>query len=214
MGKIIGFGSDRHRQTQEALPWYVTDQLETAERAKIDEHLTTCAACRRDLEAERELAAHIIALPITADAGWESVRRQMHGQAKGARRRLSSLTFKDLLLRPARAAWVVAGQVLVLVAAGTAYVALPRHSTAEYHALSAPPATRAGNVIAMFRPQVSEQQLRSMLLSHHASIVDGPTASGAYILKVPDDERAKTLAELQQSKQLLLAQPIDSEPVR
>jgi hypothetical protein len=66
----------------------------------------------------------------------------------------------------------------------------------------------------MFRPDVSEQQLRSMLLTHDARIVDGPTVAGAYILRVPDNERAKTLAEFQQSKDLVLAQPIDPEPAR
>jgi anti-sigma factor RsiW len=214
MGKIIGFGSDRHRRTQEALPWYVTDRLEAAERAEIDEHLNTCAACRRDLEEERELAGHIVALPISADAGWEAVRRRMRGRGKARVPQRPLAALKDLLVRPTRMGWVLAGQALVIVAAGTAFMALPRHSTAEYHALSAPPASRSGNVIAMFRPEVSERQLRSMLLAHDASIVDGPTASGAYILKVPDNERAKTLAEFQQSQDLVLAQPIDSEPAR
>jgi hypothetical protein len=44
--------------------------------------------------------------------------------------------------------------------------------------------------------------------------VDGPTASGAYILMVPDDRRAEALAQLQKSKAIALAQPIDAEPVR
>jgi hypothetical protein len=214
MGKIIGFGNDQHRDAQEALPWYVTEQLDAVERAKIDEHLITCAACRRDLETERELAAQIVTLPINADAGWEAVQRQMHGRSKSDSRRLLLPALKDLLFQPTRVGWVIAAQVLVMIVAGSAYMTLPRHSAAEYHALSTPPAPRTGNVIAMFRPEVSEQQLRSMLLAHDASIVDGPTASGAYILKVPDDERTKTLAEFQQSKDLMLAQPIDAEVPR
>jgi anti-sigma factor RsiW len=214
MGKIIGFGSDRHRRAQEALPWYVTDQLDTAERAEIDEHLVTCAACRRDLEVERDLAAHIVALPMSADAGWEVVRRRIHGRNKVTSRQPLFSAVRDLLFRPTRMGWVLAGQVLAIVAVGSAYMGLPRQSTAEYHALSAAPAPRAGNVVAMFRPEVSEQQLRSVLLAHHASIVDGPNASGAYILTVPDSERAKTLTEFQQSKDLVLAQPIDSVPAR
>ncbi|HEX8058722.1 MAG TPA: zf-HC2 domain-containing protein [Novosphingobium sp.] len=214
MGKIIGFGSDRHRQVQEALPWYVTDQLAPAERAEVDDHLLACAACRRELATERELAAHVVSLPINADAGWEAVRRQMRGrdQDKPAWHSLSAL--KDLFLRPTHMGWVVASQVVVVVAAGTLYMALPRQPTAEYHVLSAPAAPRAGNVIAMFRPDLSEQQLRATLLSHGAVIVDGPTVAGAYILRVPENERAKTLAELQRSKDLVLAQPIDPEPAR
>lgn len=214
MGKIIGFGSGRHRQTQEALPWYVTDQLDPAERAEIDAHLATCAACQRELASERELAAHIVALPINADAGWEAVRRQVKGRTGDKTTWFSLSALKELLFRPTHMGWVVASQVAVLVIAGSVYMALPQRTTPEYHVLSAAPAPRVGNIIAMFRPDVPEQQLRSMLLTHGASIVDGPTASGAYILRVPDDARAKTLAELQQSKDLILAQPIDPEPAR
>lgn len=214
MGKIIGFGSDRHRQTQEALPWYVTDRLDPAERAEIDAHLATCAACQHELASERELAAHIVALPINADAGWEAVRRQVKGQSRDKTPWFSLSALKELLFRPTHMGWVVASQVAVLVVAGSVYMALPERPTAEYHVLSAPPAPRAGNIIAMFRPDVPEQQLRAMLLTHGASIVDGPTPSGAYILRVPDNVRAKTLAELQQSKDLILAQPIDPEPAR
>ncbi|MBV1691328.1 zf-HC2 domain-containing protein [Novosphingobium sp. G106] len=212
MGKIIGFGSDRHRQVQEALPWYVTDRLAPAERAEVDDHLATCAACRRELAAERELAAHVVSLPINADAGWEAVRRQMHGRAKDQSPRPVLSALKDLFQRPTHMGWVLASQIVVIVAAGTVYMALPRQPAAEYHVLSASPAPRAGNVIAMFRPDVSEQQLRTTLLAHGAVIVDGPTVAGAYILRVPENERAKTLAEFQRSKDLVLAQPIDSQP--
>jgi anti-sigma factor RsiW len=154
MGKIIGFGSDRHRQVQEALPWYVTDQLAPAERAEVDEHLLTCAACRRDLAAERELAAHIVSLPINADAGWEAVRRRMQGRTRDKSPWHALSALKQMWLRPTHMGWVVASQVVVIMAAGAVYMALPRQPTAEYHALSAAPTPRAGNVIAMFRPDV------------------------------------------------------------
>lgn len=214
MGKIIGFGSDRHRQVQEALPWYVTDQLDPAERSEVDAHLATCTACQRELASERELAAHVVALPINADAGWEAVRRQVRGRNSGKAPWFSLSALKEPVFRPSHMGWVVASQVAVLVVAGSVYMALPQQAAPEYHVLSAAPAPRAGNVIAMFRPDLSEEQLRAMLLTHNASIVDGPTASGAYILRVPDNARAKTLAEFQQSKDLVLAQPIDPEPAR
>lgn len=213
MAKIIRFGNDSHQHTQQALPWYVTEQLDEEERAAMDAHLANCAACRRDLEVERELAAQFVSLPLNADVGWAAVRQRMDGQGKaGGLQKLGS-ALKDMLSRPTRLGWVMASQVLILVAAaGVAYIAMPRPSAAEYHALSAPPSYGSGNVIAMFRPDVPEQRLRSTLTAHDARIVDGPTPSGAYILRVPAGERAKILADLQQSKDLVLAQPIDAEP--
>jgi anti-sigma factor RsiW len=218
MAKILHFGNDSHRRAQEALPWYVTDRLDDNERAAVEAHLAGCAACRRDLEAERELAEQFVALPLNADAGWTAMRGRMEG---GVQRRGRStgfhklgLAFSGWLARPARLGWIVASQALVLVAATAAYLALPQQPSAEYHALSAQPVSKPGNVIVMFRPDISEQRLRSTLAAHKASIVDGPTAAGAYVLLVPVGERARILADLQQSKDLLLAQPIDAEPGR
>jgi anti-sigma factor RsiW len=214
MAKIIPIDSDIHRYTQEALPWYVTGRLGADERAKIDQHLVACAKCRRDLEAERELATQIVTLPLDVDAGWAAVRRRIHGPGERKRPPSPLRAFKDLFVQPTRVGWVLAAQLLVIAATGTAYYALPRQPAAEYHALSDTAAHGAGNIIAMFRPEASEQQVRSMLLAQNARIVDGPTASGAYILMVPDDRRAEALVQLQKSKAIALAQPIDAEPVR
>lgn len=214
MAKILRFGNDSHRHTQEALPWYVTDTLDDQERAAVDAHLASCAACRRDLEAERELAEQFVGLPLNADAGWAAVRSRMQGQGRPSGLHKLGLALTGWLARPARLGWIVASQALVLVAATVVYTALPQQPAAEYHALSAQPVSNAGNVIVMFRPDISEQRLRSTLAGHKASIVDGPTAAGAYVLRVPTGERARILADLQQSKDLVLAQPIDAEPGR
>ena len=66
MGKIIRFRGNRHRQTQEVLPWYVMDQLDDAERTEVETHLADCEACRRELETERELAEQVVNLPLNA----------------------------------------------------------------------------------------------------------------------------------------------------
>jgi anti-sigma factor RsiW len=211
MAKIIRFGGDHHRQTQQSLPWYVMDQLDAHERTEVEAHLADCAACRRDLETERELAAQIVNLPLDADASWAAVRGRI-------RPRNPPPTFQNLRGRlshiraPNRLGWLVAGQALVVAAGYVAFVTLPQRVPAEYHALSAQPAYNAGNVIAIFRPDISEQQFRTALIGHRARVVDGPTASGAYVLRVPESERPAILAELQQSKDVVLAQPIAAGP--
>ena len=44
-------------------------------------------------------------------------------------------------------------------------------------------------MIVIFRPDVTEAELRGTLSGHDARIVDGPSASGAFALRVPDDRR-------------------------
>jgi hypothetical protein len=116
--------------------------------------------------------------------------------------------------RPARFAWLVAAQVLVLVVTVSALTVLPQRTRPEYHALSQQPAYAAGNLIAIFRPDISEAEFRDTLVANHARIVEGPTASGAWILSVPDGERPRILAGLQGNKNVVLAQQIDAGSVR
>ncbi len=116
MAKIIRFGGDRHEETQEALPWYVTERLDAQERAEMEAHLDECAACRRDLEIERMLAAQVADLPFDADAGWMAMRRRLREEPRGFWAGL-----QRLFARPARLGWLVAGQALALVAVVLAF---------------------------------------------------------------------------------------------
>ena len=44
-----------HDEAEELLPWYATGQLDEADRARVDAHLSTCASCRKQLSLERQL---------------------------------------------------------------------------------------------------------------------------------------------------------------
>jgi anti-sigma factor RsiW len=214
MAKIIHFGADRHRQAQESLPWYVMDRLDEDERAQFEAHLADCAACRRDLETERELASDIIGLPLNADVAWAAVRPRLRAQGRmGALQKIGEV-FERFAGRPSRFGLLVAAQVLVLVVAAGAFTVLPQHMRPEYHTLSQQPAYAAGNLIAIFRPDISEAEFRNTLVASHARVVEGPTASGAWILSVPGGERSRILARLQGNKNVVLAQQIDAGSVR
>lgn len=209
MAKIIHLGGDRHKETQEALPWYVMERLDVHERAEVEAHLVDCAACRRDLEAERELATQVAGLPLDADASWMAMRRRMREEPGGLRAAL-----QRLFMRPTRLGWVIAGQALALAAVVLAFTMPAQRTAPEYHALSAPVAYAPGNVIAIFRPDISEQRFRGTLVDSQARLVDGPTAAGAYVLRVPEGQRTAILVRLRQNADVVLAQPIDPAPTR
>jgi anti-sigma factor RsiW len=56
-----------HHEVWELLPWYVNGTLDDRERASVQAHLMTCAACQAELARCHDLAAAVRAL---AD-GWE-----------------------------------------------------------------------------------------------------------------------------------------------
>ena len=82
-------------------------------------------------------------------------------------------------------AWTLAAQALQLAAfAGALWWFQPQPMA--YHTLgSASSPSAAGNLLVVFDPAISEAQLRRLLDSSGARIVDGPTDAGAYVLAVP-----------------------------
>lgn len=86
----------------------------------------------------------------------------------------------------------------------------PNRQDAAYHALGAAPEPASANLMVMFRPETPEGRLRGALTSVDATIVGGPTATGAYILHVPSGARASAVSALRRRPDILLAEPIDS----
>ena len=231
MGRIIPLPSDEHRDLQALLPWYVGGQLDDLERARIDAHLGACPDCLAEARFQRELAAEIKRLPMDAEAGWSRMRERLAADRPAWRRRLAALW--RAATRPnagsglgatgsgwASGAGPNPGSGLTAawpgwaVAAGLAVVcivlALPGARPAPYHVLGARPRGEAGNVLVMFRPDTSERDIRQALDDNQARLVDGPTAAGAYVLRLPDAARTAALARLRARAGITLAEPIDS----
>ena len=124
----------------------------------------------------------------------------------------------DAKVRPARSrepwlGWGMAAS-LAVVAAVSGYAAAPRTSEPKtYHVLAsadAPPSV--GNVIVIFRPDLRESEMRAVLNTNHARLVEGPTAADAWVLRVPPAERTAALERLRSDAGVVLAQPIDPAP--
>lgn len=205
MGKVIPLPPDRHRETQLLLPWYVTDRLDAADRARVEAHLASCPQCQAELKLEQRLDHEVAALPVDVERAWAAMRRRIDDEpARAVARRASSLW---RWTAPALG-WGVAASLAMVVTFG---VLTPRPAQpAGYHTLSAAPVNPVGNVIVMFREDASERTMRQALLASHARLVDGPTAAHAYVLLVPAAGRDGALQTLRASPAVMLAQPIDS----
>jgi anti-sigma factor RsiW len=55
MPNPIPSGAEPHDQAEELLPWYVTGQLDADDRALVEQHLSSCPHCRRQLAVERRM---------------------------------------------------------------------------------------------------------------------------------------------------------------
>jgi hypothetical protein len=209
MVQIIRLHGDPHIETQKLLPWYANASLEAGEAAAVEEHLAVCAECRADLKLEHILSAGIAGLPLEAEDGWATLRARV--QSESAHRTGASRSpFAGFPRRPAPRGWVITAQAAcVALAVATGWM-IPKPTTQPlYQALGSAPAPASGNMVVVFQPTTSEQELRGLLVRSGARLVDGPTASDAYVLRVAAAQRNVVLARFRSDRHVVLAEPID-----
>jgi hypothetical protein len=205
MGHIIQLHDDPHGAARSLLPWYVNGTLDAAETALVEEHLAACADCRADLEADRALGRQVADLSMDVEHGWAAMRTRMETTPQ-----LRSASPMRFLRRPVAIGWAVAGQLAA--AALIVAIALPaRHAQtdADYHVLGSATVAAPGNLIIQFKPDVTEGAMRAAFMRAGSRVVDGPTATGAYVLRVDGNKRDAALNQLRATPGIALAEPID-----
>ena len=200
MARIIPFQRDPHRETQMLLPWYGRGLLPEAERAEVNAHLAGCPECAAEFAAEQNLAAELAGLPTPSDDGWSRLRERL-----GPRRPAPARWRGAPVWAAAAAALVLAALLGLAGGLGVGGLQTPRYQT-----LSAPAPGEAATMVVVFRPDATEADLRRLLTQAGARLVDGPTASGAYVLRTPRPHAAQALASLRRQPQVVVAQPLDA----
>jgi predicted anti-sigma-YlaC factor YlaD len=196
----------QHEAADALLPWYATGEIDGHDRAVVETHLADCAQCRQQLALERRLVDEFQAHSPEVECGWARLRGRIEAPSdRRAKIREAWDEFRTLLSRPAIAALATA-QVAILIVGGATLHSLSRPA---YHALGSAPAPASGNALVMFRADATEQQVADALRSSGASIVEGPTAAGAFLVRVPAERRQGALARLRSAGIVTLAQPID-----
>jgi anti-sigma factor RsiW len=214
MAKIIRFlRGDEPHEAQLLLPWYLTGRLEPAERARVEAHLKVCGRCRAELGREQQLEREIGDLAPDVERGWAALASRLDERPGGPLPGwLVGAGQRGRRLWRAGGPWIgwaLAASFGALVLAGPLS---PRPTAtaperAIYHTLAAPaPAARA-DALVIFRPSATAQAIAAALHAGGARVTDGPTESGAYLVRIPPGGRA--LETLRADAAVELAEPID-----
>ena len=216
---IVNLGSPTHQNVQDLLPWFVMQTLDDGDRAIVDEHLQTCAACRRDVELHQHLReAHNDPMPErNVDRAFAALRTRLPATAARPISPTSWLQFvrdRWQLQRP-WVGWAMALQSVVILGLAVALVPSSSKSGAEgtglFHALSRPSASIATTrLVVVFAPQATAADMRRVLLASRTRIVDGPTAADAYILSVAPEHVEQALQLLRAEHSVLMIQSLDA----
>jgi anti-sigma factor RsiW len=183
--RIFALDSDEHREAQSLLPWLANGTLPPAELERVRRHVAQCDRCRADAawqDALRDAAASLPTAGSDVERDWAAMRAKL---APREARAWTRLGWPMLAGAQAVAMLVLAA---VLVTRGVT-------QDAEYRTLGNTPAAPTANALVVFQPGASETQIRQALRTVRARIVDGPTATDAYLLHMPSPT-ASELARL------------------
>ncbi len=185
------------------LPWHVNGTLEPAEAAWFEAHLAQCDECRADRATDGKLRGYVANLPFDIERASKPLFDRIVAPARWNRMPARFLRRRIAL------GWAIAGQAAAAAAIAAFMVLSPVQQDRGYRLLGSQSDPASGNAIVLFTPDATERELREALTGAGLRIVDGPTASGAYVVRAPSNTRSEALERLRRLPQVLLAEPID-----
>jgi anti-sigma factor RsiW len=206
-----------HHEVWEMLPWYVNGTLDDRERASVQAHLMTCAACQAELVRCHDLAAAV----RTAADGWEpsaehfarvlarldpttasaTPRRGWWDTVRAQYERYGAMLHRT----PPLIRWTLVTQsAFTLVFAGMLVWQAPWASERFYRTLSSSSdqtAQKRVQIHVVFAEDITEKEVRALLTEVRGTIVAGPSPFGVYTVAValsgdaraPADKALETL---------------------
>jgi anti-sigma factor RsiW len=220
-GQILHLEPDPHAAVQRLLPWYLTGRLETTEHDAVEAHLAQCAECRAELETERQwqLLQPGHGAQVDVEDGWARMRARLGGESASppspalpaaARRQRSWArpAWRVPAHLPSRV-WAAPALLSVALVVAIGFTLRPAPALGEYHALAAPVET-SGTAVVRFRPDATEAQIRHGLKDSGARLVDGPTVSDAYVVRLPREHYAAALDKLRKEPGVALVEALES----
>lgn len=220
-GQILRLEPDPHAAVQRLLPWYLTGRLETAEHDAVEAHLAQCPECRAELETERQwqLLQPGHGAQVDVEDGWARMRARLGGDVPacpvapmppGRRGGWLPGAWRSSTRPPARAwAWAAPALLSIALLVALGVTLRPQALVGDYHALAAPAETGATAVVR-FRPDATEAQIRQSLKDSGARLVDGPTVSDAYVVRLPREHYAAALDKLRKAPGVALVEALES----
>ena len=214
-GQILRLEPDPHAAVQRLLPWYLTGRLETPEHDAVEAHLAQCPECRAELETERQwqLLQPGHGAQVDVEDGWARMRARLGGAApplpaSAPRRGWLPPGWRAGVRAPARA-WAAPALLSLGLLGAIGFTLRPQPLAGEYHALAAP-AESGATAVVRFRPDATEAQIRQGLKDSGARLVDGPTVSDAYVVRLPREHYAAALDKLRKAPGVALVEALES----
>ena len=208
-GRVLPFDPSAHAAIDARLPFYVNGTLSGEELALIEKHVRSCERCKREVGWLREIFSALC--DITLAPAPERARPRplaMPERLLSPRRGRMQISEGWRATRP----WMrglLAAQLAAIAVLAT-LLATDGSRDAKYSTLGAldRSAHTPGAIAVIFDPRTPESEIRRAVRDAGARIVDGPTATNAYVLEVPATESSRAARALRGDRMVRFAQPL------
>ncbi len=199
----------RHDQARELLPWFSNGTLDADERRGVTDHLRECGACRSEVESLNRVRRVVREQPGADGPEMGNLDEILARiDADGGVHQRKTPVVRWLLVAQAAAIVIL---VILLIVPGSPRV---ESDPQPFRTLSAAPETvpsGAQHLRIGCADTTTERQLREILQSVEARIVDGPSRVGAYTLRITDTQDLVSVVERLRAKpSFRLAEPLES----
>lgn len=168
---------------KELIPLYVKGLMPDSQREEFDRALLNCPGLREELELWMEIRKAYAAIEGKIPGPSASAYSKIASRIKKRERAgFFSWFARPLPYAPA----FIAAQLLIIVGLLVSLAGM----RGEFKTLSAPAVTAEPQIKIniVFRGDTSEAEIRSLLLEIDGKIVDGPYASGLYVIGIPNEK--------------------------
>ena len=216
-----------HRECWDLLPWIVNDRASPRDKTKVEQHLTTCDACREELERQRVLRDAIRQeepIVIAPQTSFQKLMQRIDGQVDepAPHEPIDEETHVAHVPRPFGRWLPIAAAIQAIAIAGLlgtvwwqarATLEAPRFTT-----LTSSSGIAHGPVIrVVFAPEVSIVSINTVLRAIPAEIVSGPSEAGVFTLALPNEAESadrvhQALLRLRSDPQVIFAEVAMARP--
>jgi len=181
----------QHEEAWLLLPWLANGRLGGSDRARVEEHLRSCAACAEEVAAQRTVCAVLSAPERVSYAPGPSFRKLLDridandsGRAPlPARRSAPAVTARSARRaaygwQPPGLAW--AASFVLALSLGAAAVTAYHWSQPRYVTFTSPASAQPGVLHIAFDRTIAVGEAEDALRAAGARVITGPDASGIF----------------------------------
>jgi hypothetical protein len=209
------------------LPWIANDRASPRDKTKVEQHLSTCEACREELERQRVLrdairqeesiviapqtSFHKLMLRIDGEVDEPAPHEPVEEEAQATP--VARPLGRWLPIAAAIQAIAIAGLLGTVWLQSRATLEAPRFTT-----LTSSSGIAHGPVIrVVFAPEVSIVNINTALRAIPAEIVSGPSEAGVFTLALPNNAESadrvhQALLRLRSDPQVIFAEVALARP--